>query len=181
MMSNPIFENYWRQTMIAALFEHERSLIRDACARAVARASGQPIGAIQAKYSEEEDRAIAWCTWLLNQCQKEFGGGLGHKYMDEPEGECVPRSRRLWTSKLGASRMRRDSLWELLVAFIVGYIIKQLASASSASAESEEFERELRKRLRLADEKDAKDEGTDTRRVKSSTARAGARAGRSTT
>lgn len=179
MTSNPVFEKYRRQTMISALFEHERSLIREACAQAVARASDQPIGAIQAKYSEEEDRAIAWCAWLLNQCEKEFGGGLGYIDLDEPEGECVPRSRRLWASKLGASRMKGDSLWELLIAFIVGYIVEQLAAASSASAEREEFERELRKRLRLADEKVGKEEATDTRRVKSSTARAPAPAGRS--
>jgi hypothetical protein len=45
--------------MISALFEQERSLIREASAHEVARSSDQPIGATRAKYAEEEDRAAA--------------------------------------------------------------------------------------------------------------------------
>jgi hypothetical protein len=53
-------------------------------------------------------------------------GGLDHRPMDEPQSPCAPRSRWLWTSKLGDARMKGDPLWELLVAFIVGFIVEQL-------------------------------------------------------
>lgn len=175
MMSNPVFEKHRKEGLISALFVHECSLIREACSAEVARSPDRSIGSIKAKYAEEEERALAWCAWLLNQLEREYGGGLSHRPLDEPEGQCAPRSRQLWASKLGSDRMKSDPLWEMLISFVVGFIVGQLAGATEMPPERDEFERELRKRLRMADEEAAKE---GVQRVKSSVARAPSPQGR---
>lgn len=168
MKTNPVFEKHRRQTMISEIFAHERSLIREACAHAVARASHGQIAAIQARFREEEERAFAWCAWLLNQIEKEFGGGLGHLDLDEPSPPCAPRSRCLWASALrdDIRTMKGDPLMRLLIAFVTGFMITRLTGAHSDENQHERdaFERELRYRLRLADEEAEKEESVRTRR-----------------
>lgn len=148
MNQSPAFMLQTRLQAIEFMLIHEASLINADCHRQLAYWPGQK-DAVYGRRLYEMERLFAWCDYLRAKAGNEFSSLPPQDHLQEPEGECLPRSRQRWFAMLGEVLDEdMDPLMHHIIDMMAAFMLWSIVGGAADLTYRDRLVSEMKKRLK---------------------------------
>lgn len=137
-----------RLQAIEFMLVHEASLINAQWHQQLARWPEENEAA-HAQRKHEMDQLFAWCDYLRSKAENEFSSLPPRMGVEEPRGECLPRSKERWSVLLGdVMDADEDPILQYIIEMTAALMVWSLVGGTADLALRDKVLNEMKRRLK---------------------------------